>query len=64
MFFPNFFEIDFEEIRIIVDEGRFQAQSRTSFRLEVIFGHVRGRDWQTVQRALKVLEIWLYSLSD
>ncbi len=52
MFFPYLLEINFKEIRIVVDKGRFQAQSRTPFRLQIIFGHVRGRHWQTMQRAL------------
>ena len=53
MLFPNVFEVDLEEVRVVVDEGGLQGDGFAAFRLQVVFGHVRSRHGKTMKGTLK-----------
>ena len=49
MLFPNFFQVDFEEVRVIVDEGRLQGQRLAPLGFKIVLGHVGRRNGQPVK---------------
>jgi len=50
--FPYFFEVNFEQIRIIIHKGGLNGQGLAPLRFEIVFCHIWGRDGQSVQRTL------------
>ena len=53
MLFPNVFEVDLKEVRVVVDEGGLQGDGFAAFCLQVVFGHVRSRHGKTMKGTLK-----------